>query len=588
MSETMKVALTFTAIDAASGYIAGLEKRIDSLGEAGDRARAQFEAMKVQFADGLKGIGVAWSTVKFMTPGIEAAAAMEASGIALKNSLAGGSRNAAQMAEHFKAMRSTALYLSAHSPFAAPELMRAQKLLMDAGFQPEDIAGRSGLAAQVAGLGELSGLGPDMARDLAEIFNQQFGAGPRGIADAFDWIAKSGMEDKLPDLARGLASMGTRAAAMKIPMKEAVSTISLLEHVAKNSGPAIGAFLKNTRPDAASSQAVRMRDIGLEFYNEQGNFIGLAAAQELLKKKFGGIQGDRMKMLEEIFGEGALAAEGLIKAQSLDEVFAQTRQRMTLQEQVTQLNKGLTRSYEDLVKAIRNSSGSVFAPVTGMLAAAARGGRDVFGWMGERAEKNPWIGHGVAAAGGLVGGSAVIFAAVKMLAAFRNLTSVAGATAGIVAGKAVEKATGVTPVFVTNWPPSLGSAAALTAAGALSAGTAAGSVAGGLAGTAKAVLTAGSLAKIASMGAMPMLLAGTGVAAAGMAGWAVGSWLNNFIPNSETLDRMAENYGYNQEREKQPVVINLTVDKYGRVMATGDANTDFEVKSSRGSFLNGD
>lgn len=593
----MKVALTFTAIDAASGYIAGLERRIDSLGDAGEKMRQKFDAMKSHFAEGLKGFGVAYTSMQFMRPGVQAAAALESAGIGLQNSLAAGGRNAAEMAAHFKSMRSTALYLSTRSPFLAPDLMKAQKLLLDSGFAPGDISGGSGLTSKVAGLSQISGQSMEAVRDMAEIFNQQFGAGVEGIGGAFDWIAQSGMEDKLPDLAVGLASMGTRAAAMNIPMKDAITTIGMLEHVARRSGPAIGAFLKSTRPDATSSQAVRMRDNGLNFYDGKGKFIGLQAAQTLLKEKFGGIQGDRMKMLEEIFGEGAMAAEGLIKGEDLAKVTARNERSLKLTEKVERQNQALAQSYDQLVKAGTNAMGSLFAPMTGMLASGARGARNVLGGLGRFSEENPGVSKRLMLLAGGAAAGTLAYTALHWTKAFTSLKGVtsglASTGAGIVAGKAAEMA-GVTPVFVTNWKDSGGGIAA--AAGA--------AVAGSVGGTAAAA----AAAKVAT-GLIPFMLSGALVAGAGLIGWEIGRGINalfskigndtGFRPFDAMGDKLS---AWNERRHsdaiarqtvesqvnENKVVINLSVDKDGRVVASGDMSTDFEVNSmsssARGRF----
>lgn len=115
-----------------------------------------------------------------------------------------------------------------------------------------------------------------------------------------------------------------------------------------------------------------------------------------------------------------------------------------------------------------------------------------------------------------------------------------GTAAGVAEGKAIEAAAGVTPVFVVNWPGSMGGVgdlAASTAAGAAGAGTA-----GKVAGRAKslAVLAGGlPLSAWGSMGATGLATAGAGVLAAGGAGYAVGTGINKaFIEGTAVGDKI--------------------------------------------------
>ena len=102
-----------------------------------------------------------------------------------------------------------------------------------------------------------------------------------------------------------------------------------------------------------------------------------------------------------------------------------------------------------------------------------------------------------------------------------------GTAAGVAEGKALEAAAGVTPVFVVNWPSSMGGSVADIAGAAAGAG-AAGKVAK-VASRAKtlAALAGGlDLATWGTMGASGLATAAAGVAAAGAGGYAFGSALN--------------------------------------------------------------
>jgi len=144
----------------------------------------------------------------------------------------------------------------------------------------------------------------------------------------------------------------------------------------------------------------------------------------------------------------------------------------------------------------------------------------------------------------------------------RLLGRLGGSAAGIAEGKAVEAATGVTPVFVTNWPPGMGSGA--TPMGPSSLPGAAGS-AGRLAGLAKGAGYAG------------LALGG---------GYAVGTGINYLISKliQQTTYGRNDSLGeyiydlihtdlpalFGKAEVKNDIRMNITVDQNGRSTVTTD------------------
>ena len=184
-----------------------------------------------------------------------------------------------------------------------------------------------------------------------------------------------------------------------------------------------------------------------------------------------------------------------------------------------------------------------------------------------------------------------------------------GTAAGVAEGKALETAAGVTPVFVVNWPASMGGSAVGEIA-ATAAGSAAGAgTAGKVASRAKslAVLAGGlPLSAWGSMGAAGLATAGAGVMAAGAGGYAVGTGINKaFIEGTAVGDKIGEGVArvlalFGNEEARRAVEINdklreakiggevrIRIDQDGRVssMSARSENRDVLLSVDGGMMM---
>lgn len=184
-----------------------------------------------------------------------------------------------------------------------------------------------------------------------------------------------------------------------------------------------------------------------------------------------------------------------------------------------------------------------------------------------------------------------------------------GTAAGVAEGKALETAAGVTPVFVVNWPASMGGSVVGEIA-ATAAGSAAGAgTAGKVASRAKslAVLAGGlPLSAWGSMGAAGLATAGAGVMAAGAGGYAVGTGINKaFIEGTAVGDKIGEGVArvlalFGNEEARRAVEINdklreakiggevrIRIDQDGRVssMSARSENRDVPLSVDGGMMM---
>ena len=191
-------------------------------------------------------------------------------------------------------------------------------------------------------------------------------------------------------------------------------------------------------------------------------------------------------------------------------------------------------------------------------------------------------------AGGAVLGAVGLYGAARFGgAAIGALAKRFGGTAaGVAQGKALEAAAGVTPVFVVNWPGSLGGGAidaALGAAGGAGAATTAGKVASRA--KSLAVLAGGlPLSTWGAMGIRGLATAAGGVGAAGAGGYAAGTVANYginalvsaILGREETLGGWINDL-IHAEPQKVGGEIRVKIDQDGRVMSVRAATANRDV-----------
>ncbi|HOX22210.1 MAG TPA: hypothetical protein PLL10_02000, partial [Elusimicrobiales bacterium] len=215
-----------------------------------------------------------------------------------------------------------------------------------------------------------------------------------------------------------------------------------------------------------------MRYYGLDFF-KNGQFIGLDRTQKLLQARFANFGGNRIKSLEKIFGgeEAAKAAEAFIKSRdSIKSMNDQAARGLGIQEKNAQLSSSMAESYKSAVNSLRLAASTPFKPFTQVFARGAQHVSAATAKVSDFMEKNEAasIALGTTIASGF--GIAAVLGAVKLGKAaigFGNvLRGAAGTLPGVMQGKALEKAAGVQPVFIVNWPTGFGAAGmAASAAG---------------------------------------------------------------------------------------------------------------------------
>lgn len=205
--------------------------------------------------------------------------------------------------------------------------------------------------------------------------------------------------------------------------------------------------------------------------------------------------------------------------------------------------------------------------------------------------------------GQLIGGAAVGLAGVYAASRFLPplLRGVAGrfggVGAGVATGKALEAATGVTPVYVTNWAEMNGGGGGLLGnAGAAAAGAA--SV--GLLARARGLLAAAGLVGSAPLGVAGLGATLAGAGAAGAAGYGVGSLVKMGLDSSgaserlyQTVDALLSVFGNEDAQRRQALTESLRSAKVGgevtvRVLSDPGVAVQNEVRPFNGTRMTAD
>ncbi len=504
--------------------------------------------------------------------------------------LMGAGKNAQVLNSELKNIKATAFSVQAWTPFDMTQVVALEKALIKAGASVEDVTGKTGAAAAAAALAVYENLDP-----------VRTGEALIGIGTPFKITADKYME--LADMVSRAASASTVGAAEIAetakyaagPMaalgrsnKEMLALSAVMAQVGI-SGSMAGTSLKNFFLEATKHKIFR---------DAQGNLLPTMKIIEKLRTMLKGKgDADQQNILKKLFGEqGMSVAIALLNEGkgSYEEIVRAMKEAAALQEKLQKAMEGYNRQLEGLRGTAKSTLANLFIPALAPLTKLLEKTNEFVTAIGTASQKSEGLGKAVsgislgaaatgAAATVLLGGAGLYYGrkVLKGAGGIKGLLKGAGSTAaGIAEGKAVEAATGVTPVFVTNWPANLGGSAASAAAEAAAGG-----------GLLKKL--GSSFPKIASfltVGALGKM------ALAGAAGYGVGTLINKGIGN---LTGRGEGwlgdilYDFINKVEKPEVKnnipMNIYIDRNDRATVENQGmNTTTTVNTmNRGGFLNG-
>jgi len=339
---------------------------------------------------------------------------------------------------------------------------------------------------------------------------------------------------------------------------------------------------------------------GVNFYGKDGSRRDPLAVLKDIKAKFDGLKTDvqRDSFVGAAFGKADLdtikGIRTLLGSNNLNEVGRMTGlikdASGTLKKDFKEATANLIDQGGRLKNTLREAADGFVQPINKATA----------DFLKRVMDDKKSGGMGVTGKEMLAGGAAV--AAASVLAyryggkAISSLVRGAGGVAmGVAEGKALQAAAGITPVFVTNWPTSLGGSGVADTIGGIAGGAAAGNggrAAGWIARNWK--LMAGSSMGMASAELLPFLLAGgAGYGAGtlmnyglgGLSGWATGGKYSGSGWMGEQVYDMFHPETYRPGAGKTDINLELNIDALGRLTSrSNNLNTSINTVR-RGNFF---
>lgn len=387
-----------------------------------------------------------------------------------------------ETAENMGLLRDAALDAGAETVYSAKEAAGAIEELAKAGLSTKSIIG-GGLTGALD-LAAAGGLDVADAAGIASTTLQQFGlSGDKAshVADVLAAGAGKAMGD-VSDLSMALSQSGTVAAQFGLSLEETTGSLAafaskgLLGSDAGTSFRAMLLRLANPTGEAAD----KMKQLGIQAYDAQGNFVGMTGLAGQLEKGLGKLtQEQRNAALSIIFGQDAIRAANVLYTEGAkgiakwtDEVDDAGYAGETAAKRLDNLNGDL----EKLSGAFDTAMITIGSAGQGPLRAAVQGITELvdgFNGMPEGAQTAVyWIGA-VAAAGALAGG--VFLVAVPKVVAFKAVVQelspatqtavgVLGKLTAVIGGVATGAAlAAVGGDILTDWVKSFGDDSEVTA-----------------------------------------------------------------------------------------------------------------------------
>lgn len=436
MSNTMKIALTFTAIDAASGVVLGLEKKILGMGKDAQKVRRDFEDMVGHTRAGLKSLAASKYIFDMIKPAVRIAADTEEAMTSLEMTIAKAGESSAKLHEELEKVRDTCGKLQLLFPFGQREMIQAATVMAQAGMKVQDLYAEKGALFSVGALASLSQgkMSTEGSASLVSTGANIFGVKGNEIGRMADWMQRIGTTTPLhlENQQHSLAEGGAMARLLGISYKDALTAMGV---AARQSGDATTAGerfsefgMRLVGPTKKEKKA--LKQAGIKFYNEKGHRLPF---QDIVKelqnfRKKAEKRGLTEEKIDELFkhifeGRGQFMATYLSKTGegSFQDVAKNAEESLSVEEKLAKALQDFNRQVQALTGSIQTLVADAFDPLLKDLTPIVMKINDVVGALDSFTKKNRELTHGISVAVAILGGVLVAGGVYRMVRAVISL-----------------------------------------------------------------------------------------------------------------------------------------------------------------------
>jgi TP901 family phage tail tape measure protein len=580
MSSTLALALSITALNGASSVLNTVGNDTRKLSKYADEVKKKFNDAWIEVGKG----AAAWQYgLSKMGGVVKPAADLEEAMLNVRANLGSNTKAAAELNAQLKEVANTSEIISNKTRISKVGATNIQNELLKGGLAQGDIGGEKGAAMSVATLATLSKMDEGTAAvnvvNLGSMFDlkkEQYGELADMLVRVDDAAATS-----IPKLVYGMQQAGFSAKALGESSKSTAIALAMLSPLGEMAGTSLNRMLENTTGKTKHSREAMLAlglatEKGGKFDNafyDNGKFIGIAQSLELIRDKLKAVKGDgnRLLLAEKIFGEegGRAAMAALLAGKGYKEIEAAMNDSYSAARKLEILMGGMNAQTDRFKNTWSSLLAEVFEPLSGTVTTILDKLSNSGAALTKLASQSDATKNAASIGAGVIGASMLAYIALKFSKGIGGaLSGLVGTATGIAQGKAIEAATGVTPVFVTNFPAGLGGGSALPALAETGAAAAAGGALARIKDIGKAALLLGGMrvGAIAQGSAAALGTAGAMVGAAGLAGYGAGTLFNKTVFEGTESQRtmggvIAQMMAYfGNQNAKEALEINLHLD----------------------------
>lgn len=343
--------------------------------------------------------------------------------------------------------------------------------------------------------------------------------------------------------------------------------------------------------------------LGIRMFDSAGGRRNPVAVLEDIRQKYSQLTTDaqRFKFMGIAFGQTDLDTQRGLSALLSGDMLAKIREfegitrgaSGTLQGDLDTATNNAVDQGSRLKNTLREAAEGFARPINDAFSRATK-------WALDNRDKGGMGLSGGQLIGAAAGAAGLAYTASRLLPPLmRGIAGrFGGVGAGVAAGKALENAAGITPVYVVNWAEMQGggAAGALGTAGAAATGAAA----VGMFARLRNLVGAGLIAGSAPVGAAGLGATLAGVGAAGAVGYGAGSLIYKGIENTAFADKLGEGIArvlgfFGNEEAQRAVAVReaLASSRVGgevtvRVLADPGVRVDQSVRPLNGTRMTAD